>query len=447
MFNKRVAIVGSGIAGLGCAHFLKNEFDITVFEKNDRIGGHVNTVEISERGKSIAIDTGFMVYNRTTYPNFSKLLDRLDVAVKPSDMSFSVQNDLLNIEWSGTGFKRIFARRSNLLNGKFWRFLLAVDRFNQKAKAVVEENQNDFVNLEQFASDNQIERSVLDLYIVPMMSALWSAPPQAMLQFPIALLARFMHSHGLLSIYDKLAWYTVDGGANLYVKALVAPFKDQIKTNTPIVRVTKVAQGVELETSSGEKLTFDKCILACHADEAMRMLTEESSEEKLLLSSFPYQRNIATLHTDSSVMPSCRGNWASWNYRIQNTGLQNDRLQNDRFHDDQLLSDPASKTAIATTHYWMNSLQGVSDQQNYFITIDSTNAVKPSSVLRQIEYDHPVFSVESLKAQSQLVAINKNADARSVLLCGSYSKFGFHEDAFSSAVHLCESLLGRSVWN
>ncbi len=427
MFKKRVAIVGSGIAGLGCAHFLQNEFEITVFEKNNRVGGHINTVDVQEGGKSVAIDTGFMVYNRTTYPNFTKLIDRLDVDVKPTDMSFSVQHVPLKIEWSGTGFKRIFARRSNLLNGTFWRFLLAVDRFNQKAKRLVEENRNDLSSLDEFATANKIERSVLDLYIVPMMSALWSAPPEAMLQFPIALLARFMHSHGLLSIYDKLSWFTVNGGANKYVQKLIEPFKNSIKLETPIVRISKVPEGVELETSRGEKLSFDKCILACHADEAMQMLTSESIEEKSWLSNFPYQRNVATLHTDASVMPDCKGNWASWNYRI---------------HDDK-----QSQKLIATTHYWMNSLQGVSNTQNYFITIDSANAVKPNSILRQIEYHHPVFSVESLRAQNEAESINKDPANRRLLFCGSYFKFGFHEDAFASSVNLCENLLGRPVWN
>lgn len=427
MFNKRIAIIGSGIAGLGCAHFLRNQFDVTVFEKNNRIGGHINTVEVPEAERTVAIDTGFMVYNRTTYPNFSRLIDSLDVAVKPTDMSFSVQHMPFKIEWSGTGFKRIFARRANLFNAKFWNFLLAVERFNQKAKQIVEEDLNDVRSLDEFAIENQINRSVLDLYVVPMMSALWSAPPEAMLQFPIALLARFMHTHGLLSVYGKLDWFTVDGGANLYVKELIEPFRNNIRVDTPIVRVTKVPEGVQLETSRGEKLSFDQCILACHADEAMKMLSSESAEEKTWLSNFPYQKNVATLHTDASVMPGCKGNWASWNYRIHET--------------------PGSKELIATTHYWMNSLQGVSKTQDYFITIDSADSVRPASVLRQIEYDHPVFSVAALKAQGQANTINREPAGRRLLFCGSYFKFGFHEDAFASAVNLCENLLGRSMWN
>lgn len=427
MFNKRIAIIGSGIAGLGCAHFLRNKFDVTVFEKNNRIGGHVNTVVVPENGRNVSIDTGFMVYNRTTYPHFTRLIDSLDVAVKPTDMSFSVQHSPHKIEWSGTGFKRIFARRANLASARFWSFLLAVDRFNQKAKQLVEENREDLRSLDQFADENRINRSVLDLYVVPMMSALWSAPPEAMLRFPIALLARFMHSHGLLSVYGKLDWYTVDGGANLYVRKLIEPFEHNIRVDTPIVRVTKVPEGVELETARGEKLSFDQCILACHADEAQRMLSSECSEEKSWLSNFPYQKNTATLHTDASVMPVCKGNWASWNYRIHNS--------------------PDAKTLVATTHYWMNSLQGVSESQDYFITIDSANSVKPSSIIQQIEYDHPVFSVPGLKAQNQANTINKNAAGRRLLFCGSYFKYGFHEDAFASAVNLCENLLGRSMWN
>lgn len=424
--KKRIAIVGGGVAGLGCAHFLHNDFEVKLYEKNSYAGGHVNTVEVAEGDGRVAIDTGFMVFNKVTYPNFSKLLKRLDVQIKPTDMSFSVQHSPMNIEWSGTGFKRLFARRRNLINSTFWKFLFSVNEFNNQAKEIIRMDKFRGQTVEEFFQEKKLKSSVLDLYLLPMMSSLWSAPPEMMRKFPVSLLVRFMYTHGLLSVYDKLSWYTIDGGAKQYVEQLVTPFKDRLAVNTPVKRVTQRELDVEIELFNGQKETFDKCILACHANQSMNMISEESSEERSILSNFSYQKNMATLHSDTDVMPECPGNWASWNYNIEKNG---------------------DKNISATTHYWMNSLQNVSKNENYFVTIDSTDKLRPGEIIKQIEYEHPVFSVSTLDAQKNLDSLNQEAHKRKLLFAGSYFKYGFHEDAFSSAVRLSEKLLGRPVWN
>lgn len=425
MTKPKLAIVGSGIAGLGCAHFLNNEFDITVFEKRKRIGGHVNSVSVSEYGSEIAIDTGFMVYNHSTYPNFTRLIKELSVKAKPTDMSFSVQHNPCQIEWSGTGFKRLFARRSNLFSQMFWNLLFAIDKFNKKAREFLEADKLENITIAQFVESVGVKGIALDLYILPMMSSLWSAPPSQMREFPVTLFLKFMHSHGLLSIYDKLDWYTIDGGANNYVSQLIKPFQEKIEVDSGVEYVEADSQGVTIVLESGKKLQFDKCIMASHANQSRQMLSDKHEKEKQVLSNFSYQKNIATLHTDESIMPEVKGNWASWNYKI--------------------LDERGSMRS--STHYWMNSLQGVSQNQDYFVTIDEPDKLDQKKILKQINYEHPVFSVNSVNAQSKVRDLNKDSKDRRIFFCGSYFKFGFHEDAFASSVDLSSHLLGRPAWS
>lgn len=416
---RSVAIVGTGIAGLACAYMLRNKVKLTVFEQNDYAGGHTNTIYVEEPGKTIAIDTGFMVYNETTYPYLTKLFKELNVQSKPTDMSFSVRNNSLNLEWSGTGFGRFFGDRKNIFNVRFWKMLLELDRFNKVALASLDDESIANHTLQEFIDREKLSSDMLDLYLLPMMSALWSAPPSTMLAFPASVLIRFMRTHGLLSMYGKLDWLTVSGGASSYVKAMIETFKTSIQLNAKVVSVSESSSGkISVRRHDGIVQEFDQCILACHGDQSFEILDSTFALEKNLLENFKYQANKIMVHKDESVMPRQKRNWASWNYLID------------------------SKTdAPTTTHYWMNSLQNVSDQFNYFVSLNSEELIDPKLIVRSIQYHHPIFTVAAKNAQKQLKEMNQTPQ-RNLFLCGSYFSHGFHEDALASSVDVVNLIQG-----
>lgn len=432
--TRKIAIIGGGIAGLGCAWLLskhQKQFEISLFEKDDRLGGHVNTIQVNEDGKPLAIDTGFIVFNKVTYPNFCKLIDELQVAHEPTDMSFSVQHEPLNLEWSGTGLKRALAKKSNLFNPSFIRMVSNVGKFNRMCLNLLkklESGVNNFETVQEASRNAGIKDELLDLYILPMMSSLWSATPEVVSKFPILQLAKFMHSHGLLSIYGKLQWYSIKGGSKTYVDSLVKSLpegsKSNIHANTSVTGIRLVDGKVAVRTEKGESI-FDTCIMACHADQALGLLPLQLSDERQILAKFGYSKNTATLHFDDCVMPSVRGNWASWNYKIKTGSISSSELR-------------------SSSHYWMNSLQTIASSKNYFVTLDSHPQIDSSKILTQIEYTHPVFTTDTLQAQEQLMQMHKDK-SKQVFFAGSYHGFGFHEDALASSVHLCEQLLESSV--
>ncbi len=417
---KSVAVIGTGIAGLACAYLLRNKVRLTVFEQNDYAGGHTNTFYTDEQDKTIAIDTGFMVYNEVTYPYLTRLFKELNINSKPTDMSFSVRNKSLNLEWSGTGFNRLFGDRKNIFNLRFWKMLTELDRFNKTALASLDNNSISNLTLREFIAREKLSQDMLDLYLLPMMSALWSAPPSTMLEFPAAVLIRFMFTHGLLSMYGKLNWLTVCGGASTYVKAMSESFKEKIHLNAKVVSVSNTPAGkISVQLDDGVVQEFDQCILACHGDQAFEILDSSYTIEKGLLKHFKYQENSILVHKDDSVMPKHRINWASWNYLIDS-------------------KNPAAPT---TTHYWMNSLQQVSERFNYFVSLNAEALIDPNLVLRRIQYHHPIFTVEAKNAQKQLQELNKNS-LRNLYLCGSYFSHGFHEDALASSVEVVKNIQG-----
>ena len=418
-----LAIIGSGIAGLGCAHFLHRDYDITVFEQNDYVGGHTNTVLVNEQGHPLPIDTGFMVYNDVTYPNLSRLFRELSVETKATCMSFSVQQVPLKLEYCGSSLSQLFAQRRNLLNPRFIRMLRQVDRFNREASDSLDNAQWVGATLREYVEARGYGQDLLDLYLVPMSAAVWSASQAAMLDFPAQTLLRFFHNHGFLGMHTQHPWRTVAGGAHSYVNRLIAPFAGRIQLGQPVTRVVRQRSQVTVVTSSGWVRAFDKVILACHADQALRLLKDPDPEQVRLLGQFSYQSNRATLHTDSSVMPKARRAWASWNYRVD-----------------------ATQPSGASTIYWMNRLQSLPSQQQYFVSINDPGGIDPTRVLRQILYHHPLFDLAAVKAQSNLPGLNQVSPEQAVYFCGSYFKYGFHEDALNSALNLCSTLLRRSVW-
>lgn len=426
----RLAIIGTGIAGMGSAHFLHRHHDLAIFEANDYVGGHTNTVCATEpgTGREVPIDTGFMVYNEATYPLLTRLFAQLQVPVKKTTMSFAVRDDLSGLEWCGSSLNHLFAQRKNLVNIRFLKMLAAINRFNKEAVAALDEPETSEITLGEYVRRRGYGEDFFSLYLVPMSSAVWSTPPDLMLSFPAASLLRFFHNHGFLGLNTQHQWLTVDGGSREYRERLIAPFRGAIQTSRAAVRVIRNGpeRPVTVMTADGAAQSFDRVIVATHADQALRLLVNPTPDEVRLLGEFKYQANTATLHTDSSVLPRAPLARAAWNY--------------------QLTRDKLGRLSPAT-HYWMNALQGVSDREQYFVTINRPETIDEAKVIKRIDYTHPLFSLGAVRAQVELPKLNEQARGRTeTYFAGSYFRYGFHEDAFMSAVQLSELLLGRDPW-
>lgn len=423
-----LAIVGTGIAGLGCAHFLHRHFNLTLFEQNDYAGGHTNTVSVDEPagGRRVTMDTGFMVFNQVTYPHLTRLFAQLRVPIKPASMSFSVRHADSGLEFGGSSLNHLFAQRRNLLRPRFYRLLAAIHRFNTEAVAALADPATGEESLADYVRRRGYGQDFLDLFLVPMSSAVWSTPPGLMLAFPATTLLRFFHNHGFLGMHTQHPWWTVEGGARTYVEKLIAPWRERIRLGQAARRIERRPGAVDVITSDGARHTFDQVILACHGDQALRLLAAPTPAERRLLAEFRYQPNTATVHTDAAVMPRTRLAWSSWNYEINR--------------------DAAGRVSTAT-HYWMNSLQGVSDRAHYFVSINRPEAIAPERVLRRIAYEHPLFSLGAVRAQAEIPALNAAARGTTeTYFAGAWQRYGFHEDGLLSAVRLSAHLLGRDPW-
>ncbi|HVW94830.1 MAG TPA: FAD-dependent oxidoreductase [Mucilaginibacter sp.] len=418
----KIAIIGTGIAGMGCAHFLHPYADLTLYEQNDYVGGHTNTVTVDEGGKPVYVDTGFMVFNYKTYPNLCRLFAQINAPVKKTDMSFSVQHVPTGLEYSGSSVNHLFAQRRNLFNLKYIRMLNQIGRFNRESVKILDDPRYADYTIGQYIEENEFGEDMLWKYLVPMSSAVWSTPMEQMLDFPAVTLIRFFYNHGFLGLNTQHQWYTLENGSQSYRELLIKPFKNRIRTDCKALKVERKDGRVWVEASDGSREVYDKVIIAAHGDQALAMLKNPADDEQRLLSNFRYQYNKAVLHTDKNMMPKTRLAWSSWNYRIQQ-------------QDGQL---------TPSTIYWMNRLQGVSDKQNYFVSINPHDTLDPKKIIREIDYEHPLFDVPAINAQAELHKLNENGP---VYFCGSYFKYGFHEDAFASAVQLCSQLLGEAVYD
>lgn len=417
-----LAIVGTGIAGLGCAHFLRQHFALTLYEKDAHIGGHANTAVVAEDGGEVPIDTGFMTFNHVTYPNLTRLFRQLDVATQPSSMSFSVQHRPNGLEFCGSSLNHLFGQRRNLFNPGFWKMLLAIRRFNQEAVRSLD-SAVEGQSLGEYLEEHRYGDHFRDYYLMPMSCAVWSAPPDHMLQFPATTLLRFFHNHGFLGLHTQHPWQTVSGGAHRYVERLTAPFRDRIHLRRAVRQIRRQDHRVYVTDDSGHTQSYDRVILACHADQALSMLADADGQERALLGEFKYQPNVALLHTDDAVMPDTRRCWSSWNYRVA--------------------QHPSGRPA-ASTVYWINRLQQPRTRHNYFVSINGEDALQPHKILRRIDYEHPLFNLGAIRAQRQLPALNRRPSR--VYFCGSYFRYGFHEDALSSALDLSRELVS-DVWH
>lgn len=413
---KKLAIIGSGIAGMGCGHLLQSKYDITIFEKNNYPGGHTNTIEIDENGNTIYVDTGFMVFNFVTYPHLCQLFETIKAPIKKTDMSFSVQHVPSGLEYCGSGLIGLFAQRKNIFNWSYIKMLSEISRFNKISIEILDNPEFQELSLQQYIKRFNFSEDMLWKYLIPMSSAVWSTPMEKMLEFPVVTLIRFFKNHGFLGLNTQHQWYTLHNGSQAYRKLLIGPFKDRIRINTAAQKVSIKENKVELVLSNGAIEQFDKVIFACHANEALNMLEKPNDVQQRLLAPFKYERNVALVHTDESVMPRTKKTWSSWNYRIENINGK----------------------PTPTTIYWMNNLQQVSKNKNYFVSINPiAGSVAENKKIKEIIYEHPLFDLTAIKAQAELQTLNENGP---IYFCGSYFKYGFHEDAYASAVELCKKM-------
>ena len=401
----RIAVVGTGISGLVAARELSRDHEVDVYEAADRLGGHTNTVDVIEDGRVVPVDTGFIVFNERTYPNFCGLMREVGVPWRESDMSFSVRSERSGLEYNGTNWNGLFAQRTNLLRPSFWRMLRDVARFYRESREVLD-GPDDGVVLGDYLRERGYSRAFVEDHLIPMGAAVWSSTPEGMRRFPMRFLVRFFDNHGFLQVDGRPQWLTIRGGSREYLEPLAAPFRDRVHLRAPVTAVRRVPDGV-LVTVKGEEQRYDRVVLATHADTSLKVLADATPLEREVLAALPYQANEAVLHTDASVMPKRRRAWASWNYHVM---------------------DPPS--ALPTVTYWMNRLQGLECRRDYFVTLNRDD-IDPSKVLRRISYHHPIFSVDGVRAQARHAEID---GADRVHFCGAYWGYGFHEDGVKSGL-------------
>jgi predicted NAD/FAD-binding protein len=413
----RIAIVGTGIAGMVAAHKLHPEHEIVVYEAAARLGGHSNTVAVEDAmGGSLAIDTGFIVFNDRNYPNFEALLAELGVESQRSHMGFSV-SDGERFEYSGTPWG-LFARPAHLVSPSFLGMLRDWRRFNREARALIGMN-GTAPSLGAWLEQQGFSQHFIDRLIVPQAAAVWSADPEQMWSFPASFMAEFFDNHGMYSLRDRPRWRTVAGGSRSYVAAISAPWRHRVRLAAPVRRIERLPGGVRIEAEGCESERFDEVVIATHSDQALALLADPSEPEREVLGAIPYQRNEAVLHTDTSLLPRRRTAWSSWN-----------------FH----LADGPPRGSTVT--YWMNNLQRLQAEREYLVTLNRGDEIDREKVLRRFEYDHPVYTAEGVAAQARHGEIS---GVRRTHYCGAYWGWGFHEDGVVSALRACEGIAPRST--
>lgn len=405
--GRRIAVVGGGISGLVTAYLLHPDHHVALFEANEYIGGHTHTLDVEQEGRSYPVDTGFIVFNEPNYPQFNRLLQRLGVASQPTQMSFSVKCGRTGLEYASTPLSSLFAQRRNALRPSFYRMLADILRFNRTAAELLRDP-NDATTLGNYLADNGYSDAFVQHHIIPLGSALWSALPDRMYEFPARYFVQFFANHAFLQVRGRAPWRVVKGGSRRYVEALIRPFSERIRVNCPVAAVRRLPEGVEVRPQSGEPECFDEVILAVHSDQALRLLAEPTPAERQVLGAMRYQANDVALHTDASVLPKRRRAWASWNYYI-----------------------PPDKGTPATVTYNMNSLQSLESRQPFCVSLNRTADVAPERLIARMTYHHPIYSPASVAAQKQRVLID---GIDRIHYCGAYWGFGFHEDGVVSAL-------------
>ncbi|MDN3649798.1 FAD-dependent oxidoreductase [Reinekea marina] len=416
MSRKKIAIIGSGISGLTAAAKLHPNHDIHVFEANDIIGGHTHTEQVEIEGKTYGINTGFIVYNDWVYKNFNELMAPLNLKRVPTEMSFSIKDDITGLEYNGHNLDTLFAQRRNLFSPKFYKMIKDILKFNRESIADYNANAIDeSLTLAEYFNQKNLGKMFINKYIIPMGAAIWSSGEADMMNFPALFFIRFFKNHGLLSIKDRPQWYTLEGGSAAYLEPLSRPFKDKITTSARIKTVIRKADSVELVMENNNKITFDEVVFACHSDQALALLDQPSQAETEILGAIPYTPNEVILHTDESLLPKRRKAWAAWNYHL---GIDN--------------KAPASLT------YNMNMLQSIEDAPVTFcVTLNRTQLIDPSKIIGRYQYDHPVFGPKTEGAQARYHEIGNQQRTH---FCGAYWFNGFHEDGVNSALRVVQDI-------
>ena len=408
----KIAIIGTGISGLVAARELYQEHQLTIFEAADRIGGHTHTIDVELEDGSYSIDTGFIVFNEDNYPNFSSIIRELGISTRNTTMSFSVRCDESGLEYNGTSLNTIFAQRRNLLRPRFLRMLLDVMKFHRKAPETL--SSSDDITVSDFVREQGFGKAFYEDYLLPLGSALWSTSSSRFGAFPVRFVAEFMHNHHMLQAGGRPVWSVIEGGSSNYLDPISMPFKHCIRTRTPVQAVRREADHVSIVAGDAEAEDFDEVIFACHADQALELLSDPSELEQRALSAFPYQANEVLVHTDTSVLPRNRRAWAGWNYR---------KL-------------PGSESR-ATVTYNMNMLQGIDAPETFCVSLNHDDLIDEKKVIRRLTYHHPVYNSRRSEAQG---LHDELAGANGTSYCGAYWGYGFHEDGVNSALAVCRKL-------
>ncbi|MFT5542408.1 MAG: putative NAD/FAD-binding protein [Glaciecola sp.] len=419
--TKRIAIIGTGVSGLTSAYLLNTKHDIKVYESSGCVGGHTATKNVTVDDREYAIDTGFIVYNEWTYPNFIKLLEILKVKTQATEMSFSVKNLTSKMEYNGNTINSLFAQRRNILRPSFWRLVLDIVKFNKVCKAHIADNKaTDNITLQEFIEQHSFSKIFTQNYILPMCAAIWSTSLEASANFPLSFFLKFFNNHGLLNITNRPQWFTIVGGSNQYIAPLTESFKHKISLNDAVQSVVKTNDHFIVISDKGEE-KFDEVVFACHSDQALKMLCDKEQSEldmsryQDILGAIPYSMNEVVLHTDTAVLPDRKLAWASWNYEIEGAEAE------------------ASRPAAVT--YDMNILQCIESDTTFCVTLNNTKAIAPEKVLGTYHYAHPQFSPKMVNAQQHRHEI---CGKEGIHFCGAYWYNGFHEDGVLSALDVCK---------
>ncbi|KQW70866.1 NADH-ubiquinone oxidoreductase subunit 6 [Phenylobacterium sp. Root77] len=409
----KVAVIGGGVAGLSAAWLLSQHHEVTLFEDEERLGGHANTIAVQAGGRPVAVDTGFIVYNEPNYPNFTALLEHLGVESRPADMALSVSLDDGEFEYSSGA---LFAQASNLFSLRYWAMLRDVTRFYREGPKDLAQLEAPLTSLEDYLEQRGYCQAFRDDHLLPQAAAIWSTPLRTIREYPAAALIRFFQNHGMMSVFGRGTWRTVSGGSQAYVGKLAAAFRGTLRLSSPVAMVRRDADGVEIRGADGRAERFDQVVIATHGDTALGLLADPDAEERRLLSAFRYSQNLAVLHTDASLMPVRRAAWTSWNH----IGRRDDPTQ-------------------GCVTYWMNRLQSLRCPQDLFVTLNPTREIALESILWADSYSHPQFDAGAIAAQRELWSLQGR---RRTWFCGSYFGHGFHEDALQSGLAVAEALGG-----